>query len=140
MLLPLKNPKYIGPAFGPAQEADADEEGSLGGAGGAPAVAAPQASPETPATAGGAPHAAPRLRTRLVAARCALELLSAVGADGRHWDAAAAAREPGGDWLVAQLPALVDAGFRMATGQARGRRRARHAQLWAAQLWVAQRA
>ncbi len=129
VLMHLDNPKRVGPAARAAQEADADEEGSLGGAGGAPAAAAPQASPQTPAAAaGGAPHAAPRLRTRLFAARCALELLGAMGADGRHWDAAAAAREPGGDWLVSQLPALVDAGFRMATGQARGRRRARHAQ------------
>jgi len=134
---PWKNPEGVSPAARAAQEADADEEGSLGSAGGAPTAAAPQASPQTPAAAaGGAPHAAPRLRTRLFAARCALELLGAVGGDGRHWDAAAAAAEPGGDWLVSQLPALVDAGFRMATGQARGRRRARHAR----RLRVARRA
>ncbi|KAK9838575.1 hypothetical protein WJX81_008486 [Elliptochloris bilobata] len=61
--------------------------------------------------------AAPRLRTRLFAARCVLDILAAVGADARHWDPAAAAADARGDWLVAQLPALVDAGFRMATGQ-----------------------
>ena len=104
----------------PVGDADADdEEGTLGGA---PPEASPHpaSSPEAPgqaADAGGGFSAAPRLRTRVFAARCVLDMLGAVGADARHWDPAAAAADARGDWLVAQLPALVDTGFRMATGQ-----------------------
>lgn len=116
---PSPNPKASG-AGAPAGDADVDdEEGTLGGAAPDPS-SHPASNPEAPgqaADAGGGFSAAPRLRTRVFAARCVLDMLGAVGADARHWDPAAAAADARGDWLVAQLPALVDTGFRMATGQ-----------------------
>ncbi len=50
--------------------------------------------------------------------RCILDIPSSVGGDPRHFDTAAdvSARSGGGDWLVAQLQALIDAGFKMASG------------------------
>lgn len=40
-----------------------------------------------------------------------------MGTDPRHLDATASSGgSGGGDWLVAQLQVLIDAGFKMATG------------------------
>jgi hypothetical protein len=62
----------------------------------------------------------PRLRTRLFAARCLLDVPAAVGCDPRHFDASLlgeGSRTEAGDWLLLQLPQLIDIGFKMATGQ-----------------------
>ena len=65
--------------------------------------------------------ATPRLRTRLFAARCLLDMPTAVGDDPRHHSliaATAAVKAAGkGDWLVLRLAALVDVGFKISTGQ-----------------------
>lgn len=69
--------------------------------------------------------ATPRLRTRLFAARCLLDIPGAVGEDPRHFDAAllahkasgTAAAAPSEDWLVLELAQFIDIGFKMATGQ-----------------------
>ena len=119
---PSPDPKTSGT---PISDPDAaDEEGTLGGTP-ADSSKSPSSDPQAPgqaADAGGGFSAAPRLRTRVFAARCVLDMLGAVGTDARHWDPAAAATDARGDWLVAQLPALVDTGFRMATGQVGDRR------------------
>lgn len=68
--------------------------------------------------------ATPRLRTRLFAARCLLDIPVAVGEDPHHFDASllahkasAAASASSNDWLVLELAQLIDIGFKMATGQ-----------------------
>ncbi|KAL4528840.1 hypothetical protein Ndes2437A_g03376 [Nannochloris sp. 'desiccata'] len=61
----------------------------------------------------------PRLRTRIFAAKCLLRVpgMAAV-TDPLHSDLALAQSDPtSGDWLVLKLQALVDLGFKMATGQ-----------------------
>ncbi len=45
--------------------------------------------------------------------RCILDIPTSVGADARHFDTATSG---GGDWLVSKLQALIDAGFKMASG------------------------
>lgn len=61
----------------------------------------------------------PRLRTRIFAARCLLQVPAlACAVDPRHADLAAAQTDIlGGDWLVLRVQALIDLGFRMASGQ-----------------------
>lgn len=58
--------------------------------------------------------------------RCILDIPACVGDDARHFDAVAAAAATSGngapatpdqDWLVQRLQSLIDAGFKMATGQ-----------------------
>ncbi|KAK9865210.1 hypothetical protein WJX84_003181 [Apatococcus fuscideae] len=71
--------------------------------------------------AGQSAAATPRLRTRLFAARCLLDMPAAVGDDPRHHSliAASASGKASGqsDWLVLRLAAIVDVGFKMSTGQ-----------------------
>eukprot|EP00884_Botryococcus_braunii_P001693 jgi/Botrbrau1/11524/Bobra.0393s0003.2 len=62
----------------------------------------------------------PRLRTRLFAARCLLDIPVAVGEDPRHFETAHLSDKgsaAAGDWLILQLAHLIDIGFKMATGQ-----------------------
>ncbi|KAK9820084.1 hypothetical protein WJX72_005985 [[Myrmecia] bisecta] len=113
------------------EDADTDDD-----AGAEPAVPPPASAPaaEAPATASStagmrmAASATPRLRTRLFAARCILEIPTAVGSDVRHFDMAGAhhgdkgAGKASGDWLVLRLQMLIDVGFKMATGQVEGLR------------------
>lgn len=71
--------------------------------------------------AGANAAATPRLRTRLFAARCLLDMPAAVGDDPRHHSLIAANAVGKGsgqsDWLVLRLAAIVDVGFKMSTGQ-----------------------
>ena len=60
---------------------------------------------------------APRLRTRLFAAQCILEIPACVGSDPRHFDPVASGAAVSGDWLVQKLQALIEAGFKMASLQ-----------------------
>lgn len=50
--------------------------------------------------------------------RCILELPESVGSDRKHFDPEQAAGSTGADWLVHSLQPIIDAGFKMATGQA----------------------
>ncbi|CAL8466413.1 g5949 [Coccomyxa elongata] len=97
-------------------EEEAEDGGSrVGGGGGGAPVRGPSLPPgDAVAAVGGARlGGAPRLRTRLFAAQCILDIPSSVGADARHFDTATSG---GGDWLVTKLQALIDAGFKMASG------------------------
>ena len=52
--------------------------------------------------------------------RCILDIPLSVGADPRHFDPLLAGKGlAGADWLVQSLQSLIDAGFKMATGQVR---------------------
>ena len=71
-----------------SDDSDADETAT---AKPAPAPSAqPEASPAVPALSVAKAASTPRLRTRLFAARCVLELPAAVGEDPRHFNALAA--------------------------------------------------
>lgn len=61
----------------------------------------------------------PRLRTRIFAAKCLLRVPGmATATDPLHSNLALAQSDPtNGDWLVLKLQALVELGFKMATGQ-----------------------
>ena len=120
----------------PAAAAAAASAASASASGRAtPSFAAGPALPPPP------PATTPRLRTRLFACDLLLSLFAAVGPDPRHRvpppkhdddgggrgsralarPSSAAAATDGGDnadWLVAHLQALVDAGFKLATGPA----------------------
>ena len=50
--------------------------------------------------------------------RCILEIPDSVGSDRKHFDPEQAAGSTGADWLVQSLQPIIDAGFKMATGQA----------------------
>ena len=52
--------------------------------------------------------------------RCILDIPLSVGADPRHFDPLLAGKGLAGvEWLVQSLQSLIDAGFKMATGQVR---------------------
>jgi hypothetical protein len=98
-----------------------------------PSKSQPSPSPVTPATHPSASSTAktaaggtPRLRTRLFAAGCLLEIPGiACAADPRHADiiaAQAAGAGGGGGWLVFMLQRWVDLAFKMASGQLEVRR------------------
>eukprot|EP00803_Ostreobium_quekettii_P010737 evm.model.scf_1340.1 EVM.evm.TU.scf_1340.1 scf_1340:1414-16767(-) len=63
----------------------------------------------------------PRLKTRLFACQCLLNIFNAVGSDVRHFDLIAAqVSKDGGqqDWLVLSLQEIIKLGFSMSTGDA----------------------
>lgn len=49
--------------------------------------------------------------------RCILDIPLCVGADPRHFDPLLAEKATGADWLVQSLQSIIEAGFKMATGQ-----------------------
>jgi hypothetical protein len=116
------------PASPPPAGAGAAALSPRGGGGGSAPAGVPLPSPPQ--------MRSPRLRTRLFSADLLLTLFSAVGPDPRHRvpppkhtdDEEALGRRrtasglpsdsSGADWLVGHLQALVDAGFKMATGSA----------------------
>jgi hypothetical protein len=103
-----------------AREEDDDGFG-LGAPPAKPPPAPPSPPPPSPGgrpgSGGGGPAVTPRLRTRVFAARCLLEVPPlAAAADARHADPAAAAAHPGGDWLASRAQTLVDLAFRMVGG------------------------
>ena len=50
--------------------------------------------------------------------RCILDIPLSVGADPRHFDPLLAGKGlAGAEWLAQSLQSLIDAGFKMATGQ-----------------------
>ena len=64
----------------------------------------------------------PRLRTRLFAAKCLLQIPDLINSletvDSRHWDYLKALEtHSNGDWFVMKTQILVDIGFQMVTGQ-----------------------
>ena len=60
------------------------------------------------------------VRSGIDLCRCILDIPLSVGADPRHFDPLLAGKGLAGtEWLVQSLQSLIDAGFKMATGQVR---------------------